>query len=228
MRRSIFIVAILIAGCQQKAADPAANAAAPVSEVTAPRGFAASPSFDCARADGQAQELVCSDPALGAMDRELSRLFALAEADKMLPADGLATLRANQRGWIKGRDDCWKADELRQCVMTSYAQRIHELRQGSKAARAEASESLSIGPLAYFCDGIDAGIGVTFVKSDPGVLYMEWTDHSMALNQVESASGARYTGQWDGKPWQFWIKGREATFSVPGTGDLACREEEIG
>ncbi|MGB6188236.1 MAG: hypothetical protein WBF70_06640, partial [Aeromonas molluscorum] len=32
-----------------------------------------------------------------------------------------------QRGWIKGRNECWKADDLRQCVLTNYQQRITEL-----------------------------------------------------------------------------------------------------
>ena len=35
--------------------------------------------------------------------------------------------RAIQRGWIKGRNDCWKAGDLRQCVEESYQLRITEL-----------------------------------------------------------------------------------------------------
>ncbi len=225
MRRSIFFIAILLAGCQDKEPEPSANAAVPAIQALAPRDTSTKPSFDCSRADGQAQELVCADGVLAAMDRELSRVHALAVADKTLPADELAALTASQRGWVKGRDDCWKADELRPCVTTSYAQRIHQMRQLSMAARVADPASLSIGPLSYTCDGIDAGIAATFIKTDPGVVYLEWADRSMALGQSASGSGARYAGQSEGQPWVFWIKGREATFSVPGKGDLACREE---
>jgi len=42
-------------------------------------------------------------------------------------ADG-KLLKAEQRGWIKGRDDCWKSDEMRGCVKREYRYRIDALR----------------------------------------------------------------------------------------------------
>lgn len=86
------------------------------------------PSFDCSKAAGQVEESICSDPKLAALDVELARLYAAASAK----ADGeeLKTLRAYQRGWLKGRNECWKAIgvSIRECVEASYRKRIGELR----------------------------------------------------------------------------------------------------
>ncbi|MGH8601508.1 MAG: lysozyme inhibitor LprI family protein [Gammaproteobacteria bacterium] len=86
------------------------------------------PSFDCSKTAGQVEESICSDPKLAALDVDLARLYAAASAK----ADGqeLKTLRAYQRGWIKGRNECWKAIgvSMRECVEASYRKRIGELR----------------------------------------------------------------------------------------------------
>jgi uncharacterized protein len=38
-------------------------------------------------------------------------------------------LKAHQRGWIKGRDDCWKADDEKKCMADEYRLRIKELKE---------------------------------------------------------------------------------------------------
>lgn len=37
-------------------------------------------------------------------------------------------LKAEQRGWVKGREDCCKGDNLREGVATEYRARINELK----------------------------------------------------------------------------------------------------
>jgi len=37
-------------------------------------------------------------------------------------------LKAEQRGWVKGRDDCWKRSDVRGCVAGEYRSRIAELK----------------------------------------------------------------------------------------------------
>lgn len=229
----IAIAALLVAGCQDKKDTTTANAAdapATVENAASPSATKAkaTPSFDCARADGQAQELVCNDANLAAMDRELARVYALASKDSGLTPQSANELKAMQRGWAKGRDECWKGEDLRQCVMTSYAMRIHELRQGSDNARTDSPDAMSVGPVAFACDGLDALISATFINTDPGAVYLAWRDMSMALDHVPSGSGAKYEGRWDGQTWTLWTKGPEATFTMPGKGDLTCRQEEIG
>jgi uncharacterized protein len=86
------------------------------------------PSFDCARASTWGEELVCSDPELARLDRRLQARFkaAVAVAEIGRPED-LANLRAEQRGWVKGRDDCWKGQVPRDCVEANYRHREAEL-----------------------------------------------------------------------------------------------------
>ena len=87
-------------------------------------GIAASPSFDCAKANSAAEELICAEDALAQLDARMAQTYAQALTAAMDDAD---TLRATQRGWIKGRDDCWKANDLRTCVSDAYLLREAEL-----------------------------------------------------------------------------------------------------
>src|SRR5512137_1696094 len=77
-----------------------------------------SPSFDCAKASGRIEQLVCKDAGLASLDRKLADAYA--KALKSWPADVAKEQRAIQRGWIKGRDECWKAGDLRACVENEY------------------------------------------------------------------------------------------------------------
>jgi uncharacterized protein len=91
------------------------------------RAKGGAPSFDCSKAAGQVEELICADPELAALDVELARLYRAVSAK--LAARDLKRLRSYQRGWIKGRNDCWKAVGvgIRGCVEASYRDRIREL-----------------------------------------------------------------------------------------------------
>ena len=79
------------------------------------------PSIDCTKANSTAEELICADPALSALDREISRLYDLARGS--VAGSDLAMLKAYQRGWIKGRDDCWKARvSITECIPSGPGQ----------------------------------------------------------------------------------------------------------
>ncbi len=86
------------------------------------------PSFGCARASTWGEKLVCSDPDLAKLDRNLQARFeaAVAAAEVQMPA-ALPDLRATQRGWIKGRDDCWKGRYPHECVEANYLHREAQL-----------------------------------------------------------------------------------------------------
>ena len=205
---------VALAGCNRQA--PGNEAAEAKPDIVAPNvpERAIQASFDCGRANGQAQEMVCGDANLAAMDREVARLA------------GLAAEPASHADWAQQRDGCWKADELRQCVMGAAMLKIHQLRKGSEMARGEGG--LSVGPVAYKCRGIAGPVLATFVNSDPGAAAIEWGGEAIAIDQAITASGARYDGRWDGQSYAFWTKGEEATLTVPGKGDLQCRETPAG
>jgi len=206
----VTIAALALIGCGRDTPDNRAEQDEPATTPAAAAKRAIQASFDCGRANGQAQELVCADANLAAMDREVARLA------------GLAMEPAGQADWAQQRDQCWKSDELRHCVMAAAMLQIHRLRQGSEAARA--AEGLSVGPVAFACKGIAGPVWATFVNSDPGAVALEWGGQVIAIDHVTAASGAKYEGRWDGQPYGFWTKGKEATLTVAGKGDLPCVE----
>jgi len=202
------VATLALAACDRDAPDNRAvakPATAPAATTRPDRKINAS--FDCGRARGQAQELICADANLAAMDREAVRLGA---GDP-----------AGQATWASERDACGKADELRLCVMANAALRIHHLR----AASPDEAAGISVGPVAFRCKGLDAPLSVTFINSDPGAVAVESNGQVVALDHVEAASGARYVGRWNGEEWGFWEHGGEATLGVPGKGDLTCTKQ---
>lgn len=94
-------------------------------------GLPVSPGFDCTGAQSPVEALICRDPDLMMLDRQLQAAFAqaleVASGMDERPADAVSELRALQRGWITGRNDCWKNRDMRACVKERYHRRISEL-----------------------------------------------------------------------------------------------------
>lgn len=146
------------------------------------------PSFPCGKASsGSIEALICSDAALSALDRRLADVFAAAA--KKAANERPPVLRAEQRGWVKGRDECWKSADLRACVEESYLRRIAELQARYRLVAA-------IGPVTFACDGDRRNeIVVTFFRTDPPTLIAECGDGVSLMYQVRSASGTKYQGR---------------------------------
>jgi len=88
------------------------------SSATAP-SKTPSPSFSCVLARTASERLICREPGLMALDRDLSRAFADCMSRQAAP--GQAKLRQEQRVWIRTvRDRC--VDEL--CLSKVYRERI--------------------------------------------------------------------------------------------------------
>lgn len=165
------------------------------------------PSFDCAKAEHEAEILVCEDPGLAALDRLVAARYAAAltviRGLDAGAAEAEDTLRATQRGWIKGRDDCWKAEDLRDCVESAYLRR-----EGELVARWLLQEPT--GTAFWACGGNPANEVVTmfFDTTLPSVRF-ERGDTIDTGSLTRTASGARYDGSF-GR--YIWIKGDEASY----------------
>lgn len=88
-----------------------------------------SPSYNCRSAVHQVEKLICSDPALMTLDNQMAIVYesALQKAASIDDDSQAAinTLKAMQRGWVKGRNDCWKLKkEMKKCISHSYSHRI--------------------------------------------------------------------------------------------------------
>ena len=116
------------------------------------------PAFNCAKADGEVEELICQDEGLAALDRKMDEVYkaALDKAKNEVPP----VLKAEQRGWIKGRNECWKATgadnpafltaswqatSVRDCVEGQYRLRISELQARYRLVPMK-------GPVFYACE----------------------------------------------------------------------------
>jgi uncharacterized protein len=91
------------------------------------QAFAAKPSFKCGKKDAHEIEiLICQNDQLAALDVSLSQLYNTVL--KNTPAKAQRRLKAEQSGWVKGRNDCWKADDKVACTRSEYESRINELK----------------------------------------------------------------------------------------------------
>ena len=177
----------------------------------------AQPSFDCAKADAEAEVLICSDEALAALDQRLAERYkATLTAIRALDTGQEAeenTLRTMQRGWIKGRNECWKADNRRACIELAYHTREAEL----------VGKWMLEDPIAqetYTCEGNPANeVSVFFFATEVPGIRLEYGDSIRAGWQTPAASGSQYDLSFGGL---FWLKGREALFRWGGSAKMTC------
>ena len=167
------------------------------------------PSFDCGVSGSPVAKLVCNDSALAALDRELAGL----RGTNTDPADAGTCV------------DAGKADYG--CVAQTYVSRIHDAHAARSRPRQGGAGSLSLGPFAYRCEGMEPSVSVVFTRGALAFASLRWDGSRRVLEQVRAASGARYAGQADGDggEFEFWIKGAGARFTRPGVNAVTCRTE---
>lgn len=72
---------------------------------------------------GSIEERICNSPELSALDRQMAKIWC-ATLEK---SGNDNKLKATQRGWFKGRAECWKESDHNACIKTQYQQRLSEL-----------------------------------------------------------------------------------------------------
>lgn len=177
----------------------------------------AQPAFDCTKADGAAETLICEDAALAVLDQRLSETYtqAVTVAGQLDAGaeDATASLRAMQRGWIKGRNDCWKADDLRSCVENAYLDR-----EGDLVATWMLREPTSV--VSYACGGNPANeVTAFFFDTERPSVRVEYGDGIKAGSQQPAASGAKYQLGFGAS---FWTKGEDAQFAWVEGEEQSC------
>ena len=170
------------------------------------------PAYDCSKRSGSVELMVCRNEELAALDRRMAGIYAAAlrKAKNEHPP----VLRAEQRGWVKGRNDCWKGKDVRACVKDSYVHRIAELQARYRLVG-------FTGPVRWACNGNPRDeLIVTFFKTDPTTLIAERGDSTSLMYQQPAASGTKYVGRNE----SFWEHQGEATV-VWGYGapEMRCR-----
>ena len=180
-------VLLILTACKQQATAPVelvnnisveATVVAPVPPPPEP----VKPSFDCAKTEHEAETLVCTDYGLAGLDNRLSEVY-VAELAK---PDAAKDLPATQRGWVKDRDECWKAGDKKLCVEESYRTRIAELQINSPGAMVATAEEFKCNDnskpftMAYYNELDDKPAVITF-GNDQAIIFPQ-----------PAASGAKY------------------------------------
>lgn len=169
-----------------------------------------SPSFDCAKAESSSETLICENAELARLDTLIAARYAAAvETIEQMDSgvsDAKQNLLAIQRGWIKGRDECWKADDPSGCIRDAY---LH--REGELVAEWFLEEPTNV--VFWACDGNPANEVVTyFFDTEAPSVRFERGDSIDTGQIVPTASGSKYEGSFGRS---IWIKGDEATYTEP-------------
>lgn len=176
----------------------------------------AAPSFACGVVlPGSIEALICADAELAALDRKLAEVFTAASKKAINERPPL--LKAQQRGWIKGRNDCWKNNNQRGCVQEAYSRRIVELQARYRLVRFN-------GPVRFVCDGNPANeVVATFFQSEPPTLIAERGDETSFMIVQHSGSGSRYMGRNE----TFWERQGEAMITWGyGQTEMRCKRAQ--
>ena len=172
------------------------------------------PSYACEKVEaGSIEAMICEDGGLSMLDRELADVYKAAA--QKAANEHPPVLKAEQRGWIKGRNDCWKSDDKRKCVEESYQDRIAELQARYRLVP-------SIGPVTYLCDGQPGNeVVTTFFQTDPPTLIAEHGDSVSLMYLQPSGSGTRYQGRNE----SFWEHQGEALITWGyGAPEMRCQK----
>jgi uncharacterized protein len=157
---------------------------------------------------GSVEEMICKDEGLSALDRKLAEVYAAASKK---PHE--STFEAEQRGWLKGRDECLKSDDKRQCVRQEYERRIVELQIGFALVPGTA-------PVKYKCDD-NTEVVATYFKTDPPALIARRGEEVSLMFLQPSGSGAKYQGRNE----MLWEHGGEALVRWGhGAKDVSCKK----
>jgi uncharacterized protein len=161
--------------------------------------LAQGPTFDCAKAQGEVEKAICSDASLASLDRKLDQAFKAAAAKAT--HELARTLSAEQRGWIKGRNECWKANgnqtwitatwtvnSVRDCIDAQYRIRTSELQSVWRL--------LEPKTVSYACQNNPANeVVANFFETDPATIRLERGDRTATLWLVGDTSDGKYEGQ---------------------------------
>lgn len=171
------------------------------------------PSFACDKVKhGSIEAMICDEEALAALDRKLAGVYSAASEKAVNQHPPL--LKAEQRGWIKGRNECWKAADLRECVKNEYERRIAELQARYRLVP-------DSGPVRFICDDNPANeVVATFFRTDPATMIAERGDSVSLMYLEPSASGSKYQGRNE----TFWEHQGQAMITWGhGAPEMRCR-----
>ena len=108
-------------------------------------------------------------------------------------------MKVEQIGWVKGRNDCWKGQDMRECTKGNYIDRIVVLQATYRLVK-------SGPPETFQCDD-GSKIVVTSVETDPQTVWLERGNLKILATFYPDSEKPGYYGQ----NVTFWRKENEAS-----------------
>ncbi|WP_282263354.1 lysozyme inhibitor LprI family protein [Stenotrophomonas sp. PS02301] len=212
--------ALALAACSKPAPSDTATPAEPAAPATSPPAASAPvapasptlqpPSFDCTKAQSQAETLVCGDARLAALDRQLAALYKRVQTSP----DEL-DIAAEQRGWIKGRDACSRAVDPHRCLVESYQTRLVELTLNAGGIQVPAK-------VEYRCDDNSKPVTAVFYNDiDPTAAVVSWGNDQAIVFPVPVTREENNGGRWGREGVDLRIHNDQTTLEFYGT-TLQC------
>ena len=172
------------------------------------------PSYDCSKASNKVESIICQTPELQRLDNKLHHIYQTVL--RQISSEEKPLLRAFQRGWIKGRDDCWKSDKLGQCIEDNYKTRVTEL-------EIQAGSTPIPEPVSYQCQHQRLMVYFYNETEIPVAVINELNpsspDQQIIAYISRGASGAKY----EAPNLTFWTKGQQATLIRFGQPEETCK-----
>ncbi len=189
-------------------ADGAILEFAPLSD----NGANTQPSFDCNNTENTVETLICDSPQLAGLDRELQTLYGSALIK--YPPEEINALKATQRGWIKGRNECWKENDVGSCTSLEYKRRITELQVSTgalvvpKATLFQCADNSLL--TVYFYDGTKI----------PAAVINQTPNQYFAFN-TPTKKGAMYVARNE----SLWLTGDSAVWQIMDK-EIKCQKKK--
>lgn len=173
------------------------------------------PSFNCQTATSSVEALICQQPDLAYLDRQLDTTLRSSRI-RIQPSEQ-QRLDSEQQRWLEQRDQCWGGDMPIFCITTHYRYRIAQLQ--ARYALVETT-----GPFIYQCDDSEGDLVVAmFYATDPPTAIATRGTQTAELYLQPSGSGARY----EGEDVTLWSRGDEAEirwgFQALGNPAMNCK-----
>ncbi|UTA48451.1 lysozyme inhibitor LprI family protein [Simiduia sp. 21SJ11W-1] len=148
----------------------------------------AAPSFDCKQSSlTDVEQMICSNSTLAELDQQLAKVYQ--QAKQKATNEHPPRLAAEQRGWIKGRNDCWKAADKQACVSQNYTQRIAELQARYRLVNYQ-------GPVSFYCENDPKNeFIITFFDTQPPTLIAERGDSTSLMLRDTQQPKTLYHGR---------------------------------
>ncbi len=175
------------------------------------------PSYSCANViDGGIEQMICNDAGLSMLDRKLAAVYS--EALKIAATQQPPTLRAEQRGWIKGRDECGRTMRRVRAWKTSIGGASPSCRRCIACCRPRVRSLTS-------ATAIRANeVVASYFATDPPTLVAEHGDSVSLMYLQPSGSGAKYAGRNE----TLWEHAGEATITWGyGAAAMTCTVQRL-